>query len=156
MTAFAASCGESNPQRLKEQMTKSLTRSITQLFACAWSRRKKVKGASVDSQLRSRDPLTPTEACLPLLPSGSDGVHKHAPQRARPSSPLIQGRPSCLPPRETLRLHCSGLWIEGTASPPPSTGVGGGGGIRTRGTPKGTPVLQTGGLDRSPTPPNMQ
>ena len=77
--------------------------------ACAWPLRKKSTGASVDSQLRSRDPLTPAEACLPLLPSGPDGVHRHAPQRAQPSSPLIQGRLCLLPPRGTLRFHCSGL-----------------------------------------------
>ncbi len=50
------------------------------------------------SQLGPRDPLTPAEAGLPLLPSGSDGVHQHAPQRARPSTPLARGRTLAPPP----------------------------------------------------------
>ncbi len=38
-------------------------------------------------------------------------------------------RPYYFLSQNALQLHYSGLWIKGTASPPPSTGIGGGGGI---------------------------
>jgi len=50
------------------------------------------------SKLGPRDPLTPAEAGLPLLPSGSHGVHQRAPQRAQPSTPHTRGLTLAPPP----------------------------------------------------------
>lgn len=50
------------------------------------------------SKLRPRDPPTPAEVGLPLLPSGPHGVHRHAPQRAQPSTPHTRGLTLAPPP----------------------------------------------------------
>ena len=57
---------------------------------------KRGKRRFASSRLRPRDPLTPAEVSLPLLPSGPHGVHRHAPQRAQPSTSLARGQ--TLPP----------------------------------------------------------
>ncbi len=45
------------------------------------------------SQLRPGTPAAPRSDCLPLLPSGPDGVHRLLPRRTQSSMPLSPGRP---------------------------------------------------------------
>src|SRR5690348_2770360 len=58
---------------------------------------------------------------LPLLPSGPGGIREPPLRGTRPST-LSTPRPSGgSGPRAGIRPHYSGLWVQGTASSPPST-----------------------------------
>jgi hypothetical protein len=46
------------------------------------------------SRLRSGDPAAPENYRLPLLPSGSDGVHRFSPRRTQSSTPLSRRSPT--------------------------------------------------------------
>jgi hypothetical protein len=48
------------------------------------------------SRLRPGCPAAPRSIYLPLLPSGSDGVHRLLPRRTRPSTPLNRRSPKAL------------------------------------------------------------
>src|SRR5439155_16560658 len=60
-------------------------------------------GRSLGRWLRSGTPAAPASACLPLLPSGSDGVHKLASRRTRPSTPRTEGCSGPPGPRAGIR-----------------------------------------------------
>jgi len=42
----------------------------------------------IGTRLRPGCPAAPGRACLPLLPSGPDGVHRFPPRGTRPSAPV--------------------------------------------------------------------
>ncbi len=102
--------------------------------------------------------------CVPLLPSGSDGVGRFTLHRARAPDVVI-GRPNpdSRAPREGIQPCYSGLQVEGTANSPPSTAkiisnvnrsrVGGEGGIRTHGAVTHTHAFQACSFGLSDTSP---
>jgi hypothetical protein len=76
-------------------------------------------------KLRSGDPAAHEMACLPLLPSGPDGVRRVPLRRTRPSTPRHDRPPRGTAPRAGIQPRCSGLRVQGTAgSPPSATGSG--------------------------------
>ncbi len=58
--------------------------------------------------------------CLPLLPSGPDGVHKFPLRETHISTPPIMGSPHRNKPRTGIRSCYSGLQVQGTATSPSS------------------------------------
>ncbi len=73
------------------------------------------------SWLKSGRPEAHRLACLPLLPSEPDGVHKRLLHRARFSTLLAKVRPQRLYPRSGIQPCYSGLQVQGTANSPSST-----------------------------------
>ena len=72
-------------------------------------------------RLQPGSPTAPEGNRLPLLPSGSDGVHEPSLRGTRlsTSDEVVVGERRS--PRPGIQLRCSGLRIQGTASSPPST-----------------------------------
>src|SRR4029077_10698154 len=68
-------------------------------------------------------PAARSDDRLPLLPSGSDGVHGPFLHRTRSSTPPRAWRIREAGPREGIQPRWSGLRVQGTASSPPSTTV---------------------------------
>jgi hypothetical protein len=66
-------------------------------------------------------PAARSDDRLPLLPSGSDGVHGPFLHRTRSSTPPRACRIRDAGPREGIQPRWSGLRVQGTASSPPST-----------------------------------
>ncbi len=68
-------------------------------------------------------PAARSDDRLPLLPSGSDGVHGPFLHRTRSSTPPRVNRIRDVGPREGIQPRWSGLRVQGTASSPLSTTV---------------------------------